>query len=108
MILRVPDSLMAKATLPGRNGRRTAPQLNPVVALRDSALARPKPHPHMATKPRCGRRGMEDLRQYLNDFVEPTIADFENNPASVRHAFLACVVTFHSADYLAHPRRPAA
>jgi hypothetical protein len=51
---------------------------------------------------------MEDLRQYLNDFVEPTIADFENNPASVRHAFLACVVAFHSVDYLAHPRRPAA
>jgi hypothetical protein len=25
----------------------------------------------------------------------------------VRHAFLACVTTFHSVDYLAHPRKPA-
>src|SRR5262245_28790713 len=50
---------------------------------------------------------MEDLQRYLNDFVEPTIADFESNPASVRHAFLACVATFHAVDYLAYPRRPA-
>jgi hypothetical protein len=50
---------------------------------------------------------MEDLRQYLKDFVEPALADFEKNPASVRHAFLACVVTFHSVDYLAHPRKSA-
>jgi hypothetical protein len=47
---------------------------------------------------------MEDLRQYLKDFVEPTIAEFEANPASVRHAFIACVITFHSADYLAYPQ----
>jgi len=50
---------------------------------------------------------MEDLRQYLRDFVEPAIADFETNPASVRHAFIACVVLFHSVDYLAHPQKPA-
>jgi hypothetical protein len=50
---------------------------------------------------------MEDLRQYLEDFVEPALADFEKNPASLRHAFLACVVTFHSVDYLAHPRKSA-
>jgi hypothetical protein len=50
---------------------------------------------------------MEDLRRYLRDFVEPAIADFERNPASVRYAFMACVVTFHAVDYLAHPRRPA-
>jgi hypothetical protein len=54
-----------------------------------------------------GSEKMEDLRQYLTDFVEPAIADFERNPASVRHAFMACVVTFHAVDYLAHPRRPA-
>src|SRR5881394_2825287 len=51
---------------------------------------------------------MEDLRRYLRDFVEPAIAEFEQNPAAVRHAFVACVVTFHSVDYLAHPKRPAA
>jgi hypothetical protein len=50
---------------------------------------------------------MEDLRQYLKDFIEPAIADFESNPASVRLAFMACVATFHSVDYLAHPRKPA-
>ena len=50
---------------------------------------------------------MEDLRRYLRDFVDPAIADFERNPGSVRHAFTACVVTFHTVDYLAHPRQPA-
>jgi hypothetical protein len=50
---------------------------------------------------------MEDLEQYLEEIIEPTIADFANNPASRRHAFLACVATFHGVDYLAHPRRPA-
>jgi hypothetical protein len=47
---------------------------------------------------------MEDLRRYLAEFVDPTIADFEANPTSVRHAFLACVAVFHGVDYLAHPR----
>jgi hypothetical protein len=46
---------------------------------------------------------MEDLRRYLDDIVGPTVADFEANPTSVRHAFLACVVTCHAADYLAFP-----
>jgi hypothetical protein len=49
---------------------------------------------------------MEDLVRYLDEIVEPTIADFEQNPTSVRHAFLACVATFHSIDYLAYPRKP--
>lgn len=47
---------------------------------------------------------MEDMEAYIERFVEPTIRDFEANPTSVRHAFLACVVTFHAIDYLAHPR----
>jgi hypothetical protein len=50
---------------------------------------------------------MEDLVRYLEQIVEPTIRDFEEHPTSVRHAFLACVVTCHAADYLAHPRNPA-
>jgi hypothetical protein len=49
---------------------------------------------------------MEDLVRYLDEIVEPTIADFEQNPTSVRHAFLACVAVFHSIDYLAYPRKP--
>jgi hypothetical protein len=50
---------------------------------------------------------MEDLERYLEEFVEPTIADFARDPSSVRLAFIACVAVFHSVDYLAHPRRPA-
>jgi hypothetical protein len=46
---------------------------------------------------------MEDLvRYYLDEIVEPTIAEFERNPTSVRHAFLACVATYHSLDYLTY------
>jgi hypothetical protein len=48
---------------------------------------------------------MEDLKSYLDAIAEPTIKDFENNPTSVRHAFLACVAVFHGIDYLAYPRR---
>jgi hypothetical protein len=33
--------------------------------------------------------------------VDPTIADFRDHPASRRHAFLACAVTFHCIDYIA-------
>jgi hypothetical protein len=48
---------------------------------------------------------VEDLEQYLDQIVEPTITDFEQHPTSVRHAFLACVATFHAVDYLAYPRK---
>jgi hypothetical protein len=48
---------------------------------------------------------MEDLMRYLDEIVDPTIKDFESNPTSVRHAFLACVVAFHAIDYLAYPRK---
>jgi hypothetical protein len=50
---------------------------------------------------------VEDLIRYFDEIVEPTVSDFEDNPTSERHAFLACVATFHSVDYLAHPRKPA-
>jgi hypothetical protein len=51
---------------------------------------------------------MEDMAQYLDTIVEPTIIDFESNPTSVRHAFLACVATFHAIDYLAYPNKTKA
>jgi hypothetical protein len=44
-----------------------------------------------------------NLERYLNDIVKPTVADFEANPISTRHAFLACLVTCHAPDYSAHP-----
>jgi hypothetical protein len=43
----------------------------------------------------------------LEQIVVPTIADFEKCPSSLRHAFLACLVTFHTVDYIAHPKKAA-
>lgn len=51
---------------------------------------------------------MEDMVRYLDEVVEPTIAEYEAEPLSLRRAFLACVVTFHAIDYLAYPQKPAA
>ena len=45
-----------------------------------------------------------DAQQYMDEIVDPTITEFETNPASRRHAFLACAVTFHTIDYLVHPK----
>ena len=47
---------------------------------------------------------MAELERYLEEIVEPTVADFEQHPTSVRHAFLACVVTCHAVDYLDYPK----
>jgi hypothetical protein len=48
-----------------------------------------------------------DAELYMNEIVDPTIRDFEmNHPASRRHAFIACLVTFHCVDYLAYPKKP--
>jgi hypothetical protein len=49
---------------------------------------------------------MSDLAQYLDEIVQPTIKDFEQNPTSRRHAFLACAATCHAVDYLAYPKGP--
>ena len=48
---------------------------------------------------------MRDFVEYLDEIVEPTVADFEANPTSRRHAFLACVATCHAVDYLIYPRK---
>jgi hypothetical protein len=48
---------------------------------------------------------MVDVQSYLDDIVVPTVSDFEGNPTSIRHAFLACVVVFHTVDYLASPKK---
>lgn len=49
---------------------------------------------------------MADLTAYLRDIVEPTFEDFKRNPHSMRHAYLACVATYHAIDRAALPRRP--
>jgi len=41
-----------------------------------------------------------NAQRYLDEIVAPTIAEFENDPLSVRRALLACIVTFHTIDYL--------
>src|SRR5271166_6613073 len=41
-----------------------------------------------------------DAKQFADEIVDPTIADFENDPRSRRRAFLACVATFHLMDYI--------
>ncbi len=45
---------------------------------------------------------MEDMLRYIDNIVEPTIEDLRKNKTSVRHAFLACVATFHAIDYLSY------
>ena len=47
----------------------------------------------------------EEVQRYLDEIVEPTIKDFEANPTSERHAFLACVATFHAVDYIGRAER---
>ncbi len=49
---------------------------------------------------------MNDLARYLEVIVEPTVDDFKRNPLSVRHAFLACVATYHAIDRVAYPKSP--
>ncbi len=45
--------------------------------------------------------------EYMRDIMQPTIKDLVQNRMSKRHAFLACVVTFHMIDYLCGKRRKA-
>jgi hypothetical protein len=44
-----------------------------------------------------------DAKDYMDQIVDPTIADFEANPTSRHCAFLACVAAFHTVDYIAQP-----
>jgi hypothetical protein len=41
---------------------------------------------------------VEDYMRYLEEIVEPTVKEFEENPTSVRRAFLACVAVFHAVE----------
>jgi hypothetical protein len=44
------------------------------------------------------RSKVRELQQYLREIVIPTVYDFNKNPTSARHLFLACVVIFHAID----------
>jgi hypothetical protein len=50
---------------------------------------------------------MNQLERYLQLIVEPTYEEFRRNPTSVRHAYLACVATFHAIDRVTYPRSAA-
>jgi hypothetical protein len=49
---------------------------------------------------------LEGLSRYLEVIVEPTFEDFKRNPGSVRHAYLACLVTYHAIDRVTFPAKP--
>lgn len=49
---------------------------------------------------------MDELTRYLELIVEPTFAEFTKNPGSDRHAFLACLVTYHAIDRVSYPKKP--
>jgi len=44
---------------------------------------------------------MRDAQLYFDEIVAPTIADFETNFTSRRHAYLACAALVHTLDYIA-------
>jgi hypothetical protein len=46
---------------------------------------------------------MITLQRYLDIIVEPTFKDFQRNPTSIRHGYLACVATYHAVDRAAYP-----
>lgn len=52
-----------------------------------------------------GKNAVLALNRYLDLIVEPTLDDFQKNLTSVRHAFISCVVVYHSIDRLR--RKPA-
>ena len=48
-----------------------------------------------------------DPEEYLSTMVRPTLREYAEDRSSVRRAFLACVVTFHTIDYIANGEKPA-
>jgi hypothetical protein len=44
------------------------------------------------------RNNVDQLVQYLEFIVEPTVDEFRKNPFSERHAYLAAVAIYHSID----------
>ena len=49
---------------------------------------------------------MIELNRYIELIVEPTFEDFKRHPDSVRHAYLACLVTYHAIDRATYPSAP--
>jgi hypothetical protein len=49
---------------------------------------------------------VNDLDEYMELIVEPTWEEYKRNSASVRHAYLACLVTYHAVDRAAYPKEP--
>lgn len=49
---------------------------------------------------------MDTLAGYIEQIVEPTFDDFKRNAGSFRHAYLACLVTYHAIDRASYPAVP--
>ena len=49
---------------------------------------------------------MNALQRYLRDVAGPALRDFEKNPHSARHAYLACVAVYHFIDRVTYPKNP--
>jgi hypothetical protein len=49
---------------------------------------------------------VQNLKRYIEIIVEPTFEDFKRNAGSVRHAYLACLVTYHAIDRVTFPTKP--
>ncbi len=63
--------------------------------------------PRSAANGAAGEGEQVTPHEYMREIVAPTIEDLAATPSSRRHAFIACVVTFHALDYLAGTRRKA-
>lgn len=65
-------------------------------------MTSPSPQSRQRTRRRTSpsKEALKALDRYLALIVDPTIDDFQRNPLSVRHAYAACVVTFHAVDRL--------
>jgi hypothetical protein len=48
---------------------------------------------------------MNALDDYLELIVEPTYEEYKRNSTSVRHAYLACSVIYHTVDRAARPNK---
>jgi hypothetical protein len=51
---------------------------------------------------------VNDLAQYMELIVEPTFEEYKRNTTSVRHAYLACLVSYHAVDRAAYEAGPLA
>ena len=65
--------------------------------LTNPPIASDQKPPKYKTSPKAGP-SPDAMGKYIEEMVEPTYEDFRRNENSPRHAFLACVTTYHAID----------